>query len=281
MLQHSYTHIKGIGVKREKQLWEQGALTWEDAIKNLDGYMLSNNIRKKLEEDLPKSIRLFKEKNYRYFLYHLPEDHYYRAYPYLMDKTVFLDIETTGFSVENSHITVIGCYDGKEPRVFIFGQNERDFIEYIKKFAIVVTFNGKMFDIPFLEKYFAIHIQAFHIDMRNVLSNLGYRGGLKRIEVELGLSRPGEVSQANGYTAVLLWEYYKKTGDKRALDTLIHYNLLDTINLQYLLTFAYNEYAKNYNFTDCILEEKKLPEIHYNYNSEILMSLKSYKYKKK
>ena len=274
MLRYSYIHIKGIGEKREKSLWNQGITTWDTTLENIDNYIMPNIIRQRFKDELPTSIRLFKEKNYRYFLYHLPEEYYYRAYPYLMDRTLFLDIETTGFSISDSHITVIGCYDGVAPRVFLFGQNERDFIEYVKKFSIIVTFNGKLFDIPFLEKYFGINIKAAHIDLRPVLSGLGYKGGLKKIEVALGLGRSNDVSDVNGYTAVLLWKYYKETGDKRALDTLIHYNLLDTINLEPLLRFAYNKYAAAYDFKDTILPEKPLPEIHYNYNKEILDKIK-------
>lgn len=274
MLRYSYAHIKGISKKTEQQLYEQGATTWDKTLENLDSYSVSSSVKTILEKELPKSIRLFEQKNYRYFLYHLPQELYYRVYPYLLDKVVFIDIETTGFNVQNSHITVVGCYDGREPKVFLFGENEEEFIDYIRKFSLVVTFNGKLFDIPFLEKYFGIDIIAFHIDLRYVLADLGYKGGLKKIEATLGLGRASDVCDVNGYTAVLLWQYYRETGDRRAFDTLIHYNLLDTVNLEPLLRFAYNKYAAKHNFNDLKLHNKKLPEIHYNYNREILDKIK-------
>ncbi len=274
MLRYSYAHIKGINKKIEQQLFDEGATTWEKTLKNIDNYSVSNAVKECIKRELPKSIRLLQQKNYRYFLYHLPQELYYRAYPYLLDKVVFIDIETTGFNVQNSHITVVGCYDGFEPRVFLFGENEDEFIDYIKQFSLIVTFNGKLFDIPFLEKYFGIDIIAFHIDLRYILTDLGYKGGLKKIETTLGLGRSSDVSDVNGYTAVLLWQYYKNTGDRRAFDTLIHYNLLDTVNLEPLLRFAYNQYAIKYNFKNLVLPDKKLPEIHYNYNKEILDEIK-------
>ncbi len=274
MLRYSYAHIKGIGKKVEQHLFDEGATTWDATLESIESYSISNSAKETLKRELPKNIRLLNEKNYRYFLYHLPTELYYRAYPYLLDRVVFIDIETTGFDVKNSHITVVGCYDGYETREFLFGENEDEFIDYIMQFSLIVTFNGKLFDIPFLEKYFGIEITAFHIDLRYVLNDLGYKGGLKKIENTLGLNRASDVCDVNGYTAVLLWQYYKDTGDRRAFDTLIHYNLLDTINLEPLLRFAYNQYVSKYNFNNLILPDKKLPEIHYNYNRDILDTIK-------
>jgi hypothetical protein len=76
------------------------------------------------------------------------------------------------------------------------------------------------------------------------LRRLGYRGGLKRIEAELGVNREGALKQVDGYIAVLLWREYRR-GSATALDTLIRYNLEDVVNLQYLADFAYNEAASH------------------------------------
>jgi uncharacterized protein YprB with RNaseH-like and TPR domain len=56
-------------------------------------------------------------------------------------------------------------------------------------------YNGKTFDVPFIEKYFGIRMNHAHIDLRYVLKSLGYAGGLKRCEKALGLDR-GEENQA-------------------------------------------------------------------------------------
>jgi hypothetical protein len=44
----------------------------------------------------------------------------------------------------------------------------------------------------------------------------------------------------DGFTAVRLWERYRRSRVDRALETLLAYNVQDTINLERLLVEAYN-----------------------------------------
>ena len=278
LLKKTFQHIEGIGAKKEALLWEAGAKDWNDVLENLEHYDIPESLISSLKCELPKSIYAYNAKNYNYFLKRLSSSALYRLYPLLKEKTVFLDIETTGIKPEKAHITVIGCYDGVETKVFIYNRNEREFLDYIKKYSIVVTFNGSCFDIPFLEKYFSTKIKCKQIDLRFVLKDLGYTGGLKKIEEDLGLSRGDDMQGVNGYTAVLLWNYYLDTKDETAIDSLVHYNLLDTINLEYLLCFSYNQYASMYN-TDKI-EYNKLPIIDkYKPNKKLIDFLHKNPYK--
>jgi hypothetical protein len=50
----------------------------------------------------------------------------------------------------------------------------------------------------------------------------------------------GDLKDVDGFFAVLLWDEYQRTGDQKALDTLLAYNIQDTINLENLLVTAYN-----------------------------------------
>jgi uncharacterized protein YprB with RNaseH-like and TPR domain len=45
----------------------------------------------------------------------------------------------------------------------------------------------------------------------------------------------GNLSDVDGFFAVLLWNEYRKTGNQKALDTLLAYNVQDTVNLQNLM----------------------------------------------
>jgi hypothetical protein len=72
-----------------------------------------------------------------------------------------------------------------------------------------------------------------------VLSSLGYRGGLKRCERQLGLARQG-VEDIDGLFAVLLWNDYVENPNPRALETLLAYNTVDVVNLETLLYLAFN-----------------------------------------
>ena len=119
------------------------------------------------------------------------------------------------------------------------GQNLNDFIEDIQKYKVIVSYNGKSFDIPFIENYFNIRLDHAQIDLRYVLYSLGYRGGLKGCERQLGMDR-GDLSDIDGFFAVLLWNEYKKTGSQKALDSLLAYNVQDTVNLENLMVAAYN-----------------------------------------
>ena len=75
------------------------------------------------------------------------------------------------------------------------------------------------------------------------------RGGLKGCERQLGMDR-GDLSDIDGFFAVLLWEEYQRTGDQKALDTLLAYNIQDTINLENLLVTAYNLKLKDTPFCE-------------------------------
>ncbi len=195
----------------------------------------------------------------------------------IKEKILFLDIETTGVKRSEDYTTVIGCYDGVNISVFVHGINESDFIDYIKNYSVVVTFNGSCFDIPFLEEYFNTKFDLIQIDLRFLLKDLGYTGGLKKIETQLGINRGDDMDGVNGYTAVLLWKYYKKTLDKSALDTLIHYNLHDTVNLEALLFVLYNSYAKKYKAD--LVGNKNTPQIIYEANKTLVQYLHKYRYK--
>lgn len=73
-----------------------------------------------------------------------------------------------------------------------------------------------------------------------MLKKLGYSGGLKKIEKELGLVRGEEIEGVDGYEAVRLWKAYQ-WGDKAALDTLVEYNTADIVNLKPLMEMGYRE----------------------------------------
>ncbi len=151
----------------------------------------------------------------------------------------FLDIETTGLGNYGDYITTIALYDGTTIRHYVHGDNLPQFEQDILAYDLLVTFNGKCFDIPFIESYFHMQLPTPHIDLRYVLASLGYRGGLKQIERTLGFDR-GELAEVDGYFAVILWQDYLRKENRAALDTLLAYNMLDTVNLEALMVLAYN-----------------------------------------
>jgi hypothetical protein len=63
----------------------------------------------------------------------------------------------------------------------------------------------------------------------------------------------GDLKDIDGFFAVLLWAEYQRTGDQKALDTLLAYNVQDTINLENLMVTAYNLKLKQTPFYEKLL----------------------------
>ena len=147
---------------------------------------------------------------------------------------LYLDIETTGLSATSNELTVVGALRGSEFVQLVQGKNlDRELVESL--FAgsnEVVSFNGIRFDVPFLRSaYPTICVPSVHKDLMYAGWNVGLKGGLKSLEVQLGISRSSGVK--NGYEAVLLWKKYLK-GCTESLDRLLAYNREDVLNLPVL-----------------------------------------------
>jgi len=237
MLTHTFRHIPGIGLKTEKRLWQAGLHSWDDFQKPFPARFTADKISV-IKEYLEKSKSHLSD-NPLYFYELLTTNQHWRLFPHYRHKTVYLDIETTGLSEFQDHITTIATYDGAEVRYYVHGRNLGDFIDDIARYEVLVTYNGKTFDIPVIERFFGRRVNKAHIDLRYVLRNLGYSGGLKSCEKQLGLDR-GDLDGVDGYFAVLLWQEYTKTGDRKALETLLAYNIEDAVNLERLMVEAYN-----------------------------------------
>ena len=255
MLQNTFSHIPGIGEKTEQNIWASNILEWDD-LENAEEAELPSAVRNKLPIMRPilKESRQHLRDNPRYFEKQLPAKLHWRLFPHFRGDTVYLDIETTGLD-DHDEITTIALYDGREIQYFVSGDNLDKFPERIRPYKVLVTYNGKSFDLPFIERFFGISLkEKAHIDLRHILNSLGFKGGLKRCEKALGIDR-GEVDGIDGYFAVLLWKEYRETGDPRALETLLAYNIEDVVNLEILMVIAYNLKVEATPFS----HEKSLP----------------------
>lgn len=236
MLQHTFCHLDGIGRKTEERLWEAGILSWQDW-QDPPPICLKSTSRIEAITVLEKSLAAL-ENNPDFFTDKLAANEHWRLFPHYREKTAYLDIETTGLG-ESSEITTIALYDGQKIRTYVNGINLEAFVEDISHYQILVTYNGRSFDIPFIENYFNITLEQAQIDLRYVLSKMGYRGGLKGCEKAIGINR-NELDGVDGYFAVLLWYEYENYNSQEALETLLAYNTADTVNLETLLIHAYN-----------------------------------------
>jgi uncharacterized protein YprB with RNaseH-like and TPR domain len=260
MLQNTFQHLPGVGKKTENRLWMQDFHNWENLLHSPSSKPVLKKIaviRNHLEES---KIHLQQE-NVKFFEDSLPSNLHWRFFPEFRGKAVYLDIETDGLDFTYGSITTIALFDGKQVSCYVHGHNMDAFLLDIKQYDLIITYNGKCFDIPFIENYFNIQLHQAQIDLRYVLASLGYKGGLKKCEVALGIDR-GDLSDMDGFFAVLLWKEYQKTGNSNALDTLLSYNVEDTVNLEKLMVMAYNLNLKETPF----YEEQKIsaPSEHTN-----------------
>jgi uncharacterized protein len=238
MLEHTFIHIPGIGPKKEQTLWRRGIHRWRDFLDRQEPVFSPAKdqiIAGELEVSLAhrNDIGFFNER--------LPPAEMWRLFDAFRHRTVYLDIETSGYDQWTNDITVIGLFDGSRVRTFVNGKNLEAFELAIADYELVITFNGACFDLPFIKRCFpGISLPKGHIDLRFALKKLGLAGGLKKIEKDLGIARSDDIEGVDGFEAVRLWQRYQ-WGDEKALSTLIEYNSADIMNLEPLMELAYNE----------------------------------------
>lgn len=235
MLRRSFIHLPGVGRKREQAIWQAGIRDWEDFLARGEQClppalfrMGRPVVRRSLaalgrgEAGLAELAEMF------------PTAEHWRLVTHY-SRLAFLDIETGGDPAEWGGITVVGVYAGGGLRQYLAGRDLHQAAHALAGYHGVVTFGGASFDLPVLRRVFGnLVLPPLHLDLYRLLRRLGLRGGLKRIERRLGISRPPEVEGLNGWDAVRLWREYM-AGRRGALELLLRYNACDARNLEPLL----------------------------------------------
>lgn len=239
MIEHTFIILKGIGTITERKLWQKGILTWEDFISTRKIERISGERKKGYNKELSKAVNQLENGNSSYFSTCLDGREHWRLYEKLQSGACFLDIETTGL---DCGITVIGIYSQEGYKHYVRGINlERDLIEQeLKKYSMLVTFYGRAFDMPFIERELNISLDIPHLDLCFAGKKIGLKGGLKKVEQHMNIEREEDITGLNGWDAVHLWNAYQK-GDLDALDLLIRYNKADTVNLKQLADIMYSK----------------------------------------
>jgi uncharacterized protein YprB with RNaseH-like and TPR domain len=148
----------------------------------------------------------------------------------------YLDIETTGLDARRHEITVVGvCLErGSRARVVqLYGRTltpER-LLATVAPADVLYTYNGARFDLPFIARHLGVDLcgRVAHDDLMYHCWRHRLKGGLKAVERRLGIGR--EVTDVDGYGAVLLWRKYRDEGCRRSLRKLLRYNAEDVRNL--------------------------------------------------
>ncbi|MDV0445806.1 hypothetical protein MmiAt1_14030 [Methanimicrococcus sp. At1] len=245
MLRNSYIHMTGIGKGVEKNIWDFGINSWDEAIEKMDGLPISQAKKKAVAAGVDESESHLKDGDHCYFAQTLPSAEHWRAYPEFCKDVAFVDIETTGLAPGHDTITVVGIYNRNQAKTYVQGIDLDDIADEFSRYKMLITFNGARFDLPFIKREFPeIEFNQLHIDLMYPLKRIGYGGGLKKIERDLGIVRGDNVKNVDGWEAVRLWNRYKR-GDEAALDTLLEYNREDIVNLETIIEKVYSDLVQN------------------------------------
>ena len=231
-IENSFVPIRGVGAKTERKLWADGVTHWDhfDGSGPGVGPTTGDRIREFIDAARARLDAGDAEFFYRAF----PSDERWRLYENFHGSTCFFDIETTGLDADRHAVTTVSFHRDGETRTLVRGRDlTADAVrEEFDRADVVASFNGKRFDVPFLEAAFDLDLSTPHLDLLYPCRRLDLTGGLKRIESDLGIGR--DRPDLSGRDAVRLWREYE-AGDDDALDTLVSYNREDAENLRTLV----------------------------------------------
>lgn len=235
VLQQYMRHLPHINASKDKALRSEGCACWTDLVNaslpraGFD-FFAWDDVRKAAEE----SLLAMRRDDVAYFVALLPTLEHWRLLAHWFDRASYFDIETSGLEAD-SIVTLICCFHENRPLRYLAGENLDEFLDLLESVKLLVSFNGASFDVPrTLDRFHISELPCAHVDLRWLCHHAGWRGGLKRIEGELGLHRPPDLVGLGGAEAVWLWHAWSQNGDERARRTLERYCSADTAMLKML-----------------------------------------------
>jgi uncharacterized protein YprB with RNaseH-like and TPR domain len=164
---------------------------------------------------------------------------------------VFLDLETTGLG--STPLFLIGAMKWEESGLVVRQYFARSYAEeraVLERFLadvadqpLLVSFNGKSFDLPYVRVRSAatgvpFRIAPAHLDLLHVSRRI-WRGRLPDCKLQTleravcGRMRAGDIP---GSEIPQAYHDFVRTGDARQMVTCLHHNLLDLVTLADLMT---------------------------------------------
>jgi uncharacterized protein YprB with RNaseH-like and TPR domain len=243
MIRNTFSLLQGIGQTRESALWRSGIQSWDEFLDVPRIKGISPDRKERMDSELILAHERLKDRSSSFFADRIRRREHWRCFKELGSSVAYVDIETTGLS-RYAPVTVVGISDGKRTHTLVKGKNlnHSNLKVILSSATMLVTFNGSSFDLPIIEHSFPGAVPRVpHLDLRNALRRLGYVGGLKNIEREVGLERDRRVEYMTGQDAVYLWKLWERHGNVNALDLLVEYNACDCVNMRPLAELAYRD----------------------------------------
>jgi uncharacterized protein YprB with RNaseH-like and TPR domain len=241
MIRRTFIILPSIGSGTERSIWRMGIQHWDDFLEIDSVRGISSGRKEKLDTQLRQARDLLNDGHSRYFTNLLPSREHWRLFRELEPDVTYLDIETDGLR-HDSKVTVVGVHRRGETRTLVRGidLDAGSLSSELEGTKLLITFNGRSFDIPMLEFNFPFSVPRVpHFDLRHGCARIGLKGGLKTVERVVGIGRPVEIDYVTGEEAAYLWKLWERKGNENALQLLRRYNEEDTRNLEPLAKHAY------------------------------------------
>lgn len=233
MIKNSFIFLEKLTKNKEQSLWKQGIKDWNSFLKAAKIKGIPKLKKVYYDRKLKEAQQALLNNDSSYFR-NMKET--WRLYDYFKEEAGYLDIETDSYG----KIILIGISNYYRSNFFVKGINLEKAIPELKKFKLIITFNGSAFDLPKL-KQLQIEINVPHIDLKPLCLRLNLTGGLKEVEKKLNLKRPGHLYG----NPVELWKAFHASGDREYLDLLIEYNREDIENLKQIMDYVYSRLSNS------------------------------------
>ena len=243
-VENSFVPVHGVGEKTERRLWRDGVTDWE-RFEDRGEDTLGGKRHDRVLGYIDEARDALNAGDASFFGETFPDTELWRMYRNFDDETCFFDIETTGLDAERNVVTTVTFHVGGQTTTLVRGDdltpgNVRGILD---EASLVVSYNGRRFDEPFLETDLGVEFDLPHVDLMYPCRRVGLTGGLKAVEDALGVGRGEDVDDVDGREAVRLWHAYED-GDTAALERLIEYNRYDTENLRAVLDAVHDRLHK-------------------------------------
>ncbi len=226
--------LRGVGVVNEDKLKQQGFHSIDQLITHCRWGEAAKYIMELIAQCKIRELQSLGAKDWEILSFFRPED------------IVFLDIESTGLWASQPLFLVGVLYLSNSGHLVAEQYFARHYREekavleavnrVLKKFKVIVTYNGKRFDLPYITGRAVAHRLFYHYDHFHVDLLYHARKHLKQHlpdcrlmtleEYLLGFKREGDIP---GYLIPETYHRFVKTSDTALVEPILEHNRLDLV----------------------------------------------------
>lgn len=246
MISRTFRILPRVGPGTERRIFSYGILDWYNFL-DTESLPFMAPIRKtECDHCLEIAINHLEAGETRPLAAMLPGNEEWRLFGRFGKNAAFLDIETDGLH-HGAIVTVVSVHRDGDTVTLTQGRDltEDRLSDALDGAPLLVTFNGKCFDVPMLRDAFpGIDLGMPNMDLRFAGRKAGLRGGLSAVESALDIQRDGDIATVDGAEAVRLWRRWERYNDDDALELLTEYNRADTENLVAVANAIYGRLSR-------------------------------------